>query len=65
MTWDMIMTLPIQERRAMIRKHNMEQDEMERQFESDTGSGSDTRKYEGELINDYARLEQNNQRSGF
>lgn len=62
MTWDMIMTLPIQERRAMIRKHNIETEAIEKEYEGNTSS--DIRKFEGELINDYARLEQNNQRSG-
>ena len=62
MTWDMIMTLPIQERRAMIRKHNLETEAIEREYEKNTSS--DVRKYEGESINEFARLEQNNQRSG-
>lgn len=58
----MVMTLPIQERRAMIRKHNMENEEIEREINGETSS--DTRKFEGELINDFARLNQSNERSG-
>ena len=56
------MKLPIQERRMMIRRHNRDADEIERQSEDDTPS--DIRTFEGEQINDFARLEQNNQRGG-
>lgn len=62
MSYDMVQRLPIQERRMMIRKYNMDADEMERNFED--ARGSDTRTYQGEQLNDFARLEQNNQRGG-
>lgn len=62
MSWDMIMRLPIQERRMMIRRYNMDADAIEKNSEG--AHGADTRRFEGELINDYARLEQNNQKGG-
>lgn len=62
MTWDMIMRLPIQDRRALIYKHNIEQEELNKEFEgSDNG---DTRYYEGEAINSFAKIEQSNMRMG-
>lgn len=57
MPWDMIMRLPIQDRRAMINKHNMEQDMISREVESN-GQGN-VRTYEGESLNTFARMEQN------
>jgi hypothetical protein len=57
MTWDMIMTLPIQERRAMIRKHNLETEAIERDIAQSNGN-SNNRHLEGEGINDFARLTQ-------
>ena len=62
MSYDMVQRLPIQERRMMIRKYNMDADAIER--ETEDIRGSDTRTYQGEQINDFARLEQNNQRGG-
>jgi hypothetical protein len=54
----MVMRLPIQERRSMIRKHNMEQDAIEREYT--TGTEKNTRTYEGESINTFAMMEQSN-----
>ena len=62
MTWDMIMKLPIQDRRALINKHNYEQDELNKEF---SGEGdSNTRYYEGDSINTFARMEQSNMKKG-
>lgn len=58
MSYDMVMRLPIQERRSMIRKHNMEQDAIEREYA--TGTEKNTRTYEGESINTFAMMEQSN-----
>ena len=62
MSWDMIMRLPIQERRMMIRRYNMDADAMDKDLNE--GNNSDNRKYEGEQINYFAQLEQNNQKGG-
>jgi hypothetical protein len=62
MSWDMIMRLPIQDRRALIHKHNIEQEEINKEFDGEVGS--ETRYYEGESINTFARLEQTNMRMG-
>ena len=62
MSWDMIMRLPIQDRRALIHKHNMEQDAINRDYESN-GKGN-MRTYEGESINTFARMEQSNLKRG-
>ena len=56
MSYDMIMKLPIQDRRAMINKHNMEQDAAAREYEN---NNSNVRTYEGESLNTFARMEQN------
>ena len=56
MSYDMIMKLPIQDRRALIYKHNMEQDAISREFDKTQGS---VRTYEGESLNTFARMEQN------
>ena len=61
MSYDMIMKLPIQDRRALIYKHNMEQDAISREFDKTQGN---VRTYEGESLNTFARLEQSNQRRG-
>lgn len=58
----MIMRLPIQERRMMIKRYNMDADTIEKNSEG--AHGADSRRYEGEQINDFARLEQNNQKGG-
>lgn len=57
MPWDMIMNLPIQDRRAMINKHNMEQDILNREYESN--HNGNIRTYEGESLNTFAKIEQN------
>jgi hypothetical protein len=62
MSWDMIMKLPIQDRRNLIYKHNMEQEENNKDNYKN-GDGS-TRHYEGESINTFARLEQSNMKKG-
>ena len=56
MSYDMIMRLPIQDRRALIYKHNMEQDAISREFDKTQGN---VRTYEGESLNTFARMEQN------
>lgn len=63
MSWDMVMKLPIQDRRTLIHKHNLEQEEINREFDGGDGSLS-TRYYEGESINTFAQMEQNNLRRG-
>lgn len=55
----MIMKMPIQERRNFIHKHNIEQDAINREIDND-GMGGNTRTYEGESINEFARMEQSN-----
>lgn len=62
MSWDMIMKLPIQDRRALINKHNREQEKLERIREGQPDLTN--RKYEGESINKFAKLEQNNLKNG-
>ena len=62
MSWDMIMKLPIQDRRALIQKHNREQESINSEMESHSSSNSRT--YEGESINTFARMEQSNMRRG-
>ena len=46
MSWDMIMKLPIQERKGFIQRHNMEQDVIEREHNNQVQGN--TRTYEGE-----------------
>lgn len=58
----MYMSMPIQERRAFIHKHNQEQETIERRHEQN--NNGDTRTYEGESINTFAKLEQTNGRFG-
>lgn len=60
MSWDMIMRLPIHERRELIRKHNRDAEAENARFEREIGG--ETRTYEGESINQFAKLEQNNQK---
>ena len=62
MSYEMIYRLPIQERRMMIQRYNADAEAMER--DTSEGGSSDIRRYEGEQINEFARLEQNNQRGG-
>ena len=62
MSWDMIMKLPIQDRRALIQKHNREQEAINSEMESHSSSNSRT--YEGESINTFARMEQSNMKKG-
>lgn len=52
----MIMRLPIQDRRSLIRKHNIEQEEENKAIEG--SNNGDIRTYEGEAINSFAKLEQ-------
>ena len=59
----MVMHLPIQDRRAMIHKHNLEQEAINEELEG--GNNSNIRTYEGESLNDFARLEQNSQKRGY
>lgn len=59
----MVLSLPIQERRAFIKKHNLEAEAIERETEQSAGS-SNNRTYEGAAINKYAELTQNNQMDG-
>ena len=62
MPWDMIMKLPIQDRRAFIQKHNREQEMINNEIE---GNGSsNVRTYDGEMINTFAKMEQSNMRLG-
>jgi hypothetical protein len=63
MSWDMIMKLPIQDRRNLIYKHNIEQEENNKE-NGNNQSGGSTRYYEGESINTFARMEQSNMRKG-
>jgi hypothetical protein len=56
MPWNMIMSLPIQDRKAMINKHNMEQEAASREYENNNGN---IRTYEGESLNTFARMDQN------
>lgn len=66
MSWDMIMKLPIQDRRALIAKHNIEQESLEREHNGGGPNSSSERYYEGEMINTFAKMEQsNNKRGGF
>ena len=58
MSWDMIMRLPIQDRRALINKHNMEQDAMSKEYENN--HNGNTRTYQGESLNTFAKMEQDN-----
>jgi hypothetical protein len=62
MPWDMIMKLPIQDRRAFIQKHNREQEMINNEIESN--GSSNVRTYEGEMINTFAKMEQSNKRKG-
>lgn len=60
MTWEMIMKLPIQDRRTFIKKHNLEQESIEKEYEKT--SGDNVRTYEGESLNTFAKLSQNDKR---
>lgn len=62
MSWDMIMKMPIQDRRALIQRHNREQEEIENRINNEN-NGTD-RTYEGEMINTFAKLDQLKQRGG-
>ena len=61
MPWTMILSLPVQERRALIHKHNLASYAAEEQAKVDSGNN---RTYEGESINAFAKLEQSNRRGG-
>lgn len=56
----MIMRLPIQDRRSLIHKHNLEQEEISKEMEGE--GNSNVRTYEGESLNTFAQLEQLNNR---
>ena len=62
MSWNMIMHLPIQDRRALIHKHNIEQDMVNREVEGQNSSNNRT--YQGEALNTFARMEQSNLKRG-
>jgi hypothetical protein len=62
MSWDMIMRLPIHERRELIRKHNRDV-EMENN-RINNPNGTDIRTYEGESLNTFAKMEQQNKNRG-
>jgi hypothetical protein len=62
MSWDMIMKLPIQDRRALIQKHNREQEAINHEIEGNNSPNNRT--YEGEMINTFAKMEQSNKRKG-
>ena len=62
MPYDMIMKLPIQDRRAIIHKHNVEQDAINKENEGTLGNN--IRTYEGESLNKFAEIEQSNKRRG-
>lgn len=59
MPWDMIMSLPIQDRRYFIQKHNAEQDALS----SQNSNKGNVRTYEGSAINAFAKNEQNNRKN--
>lgn len=63
MSWDMIMKLPIQDRRALIQKHNREQDVISKEMDASMRDSSSTT-YEGETLNTFAKMEQSNQKRG-
>ena len=58
MSWDMIMKLPIQDRRTLIQKHNREQEAINNEIEGNNSLNNRT--YEGEMINTFAKMEQSN-----
>lgn len=62
MSWDMIMKLPIQDRRTLIQKHNREQEAINNEIEGNNSPNNRT--YEGEMINTFAKMEQSNMRKG-
>ena len=51
-----VMKLPVQDRRYFIQKHNNEQEGIREKLEKKNGSKT----YDGESINEYAKLEQEN-----
>lgn len=57
MSWEMAMSLPIQERRALISKHNQESESMSREIQARTGENN--MHVEGDAINNFARRSQN------
>lgn len=62
MSWDMIMKMPIQDRRAFIHKHNIEQDAINNELNGNKDSTNRT--YQGEAINKFAEMTQNNPQRG-
>lgn len=63
MSWDMIMKLPIQERRALVHKHNLDSEAVEREIQQGSESGG-VQKIEGSQINRFAERTQNNPLGG-
>jgi len=63
MSWDMIQRLPMQERRALIRKHNLESEQIEREIQQSQGDSSNVH-LEGAAINEFARRSQNDPMGG-
>jgi hypothetical protein len=57
------MKLPIQDRRALIQKHNREQEEISKEMDASMRDSSSTT-YEGESLNTFAKMEQSNQKRG-
>lgn len=65
MTYDMFMRMPIQDRRAFIRRHNAEIAEENKNMDAiANGGGKNNTSFEGEAINAYAKLEQGNRKGG-
>lgn len=60
MPWDMIMSLPIQDRRDFIRRHNAEQEALKKEYNSNGGQNT----IGGEQLNEFARMEQSNRHGG-
>ena len=60
MSYDMYMKMPIDERREFINRHNMEQMSA---MEKNT-TDKNTRTYEGEAINKFAKISQNDMKRG-
>lgn len=59
---DVVMGLPIQERREYIRLHNMEQEKYENAHKPK--DNENVRSYEGQSINEFAKLTQTNSKRG-
>ena len=51
-----IMNMPIQDRKYYIMKHNTDEEELKQEIE---GGGGETHTIEGEALNTYAKITQN------